>query len=286
MKISRPLVVSSIFSKEPDSKTRSIVELSLESMEIFFGRVEPDHEVFINRFRQSILNDLLEFDEVHKKHGGIKSFVCVDRSKLLVRWADMVRQDHRIKVNLRNRALVYLWIHDLSDRQYEYLGAALMKILGASEIALTPRGNECGIDFMALVPAYSRSELFVSGGRGVRVVGQSKLYKSRVPRSSIQSFNNLMDSIRHNKYEIHKIVPAWFRNSPAPLMGLWAAHNGYQEGARILSEQNGHILLNTLMIAEVFGSAKALQNIATPEELERTFWSYLAEFEVKHQTLD
>lgn len=263
----------------PDAKTRSIVEMSREALEVFYGGVERGHEEFISRFRRSILNELLKFDELHSKRGGSRSFVCVDTSKLLVRWHKDILDDPRALQKLRNRSRIYLWMRDLDDRQYECFGAALMQSLGATKVHLTPRGNEFGIDFLALVPAYSRSELFVSGSRGIRVVGQSKLYKSKVPRDSIQAFNNLMDSIRHNRHEIRSIIPAWFRNSPAPLIGLWAAHRGYQEGARIISEQNGYILLDTLMMAEIFGSSKSLQGVCNSSEMDRMMWSCLTEFE-------
>ena len=263
----------------PDAKTRSIGELSREALTNFYGSAEREHEEFIGRFRKAILNELIAFDEFHHKRGGSRSFVCVDSSKLLVRWRNELLEDPRALQRLRNRSRIYLWMRDLDDRQYECFGAALMQSLGATKVHLTPRGDEFGIDFLALVPAYSRSDLFVSGARGVRIVGQSKLYKSKVSRDSIQSFNSLMDSIRHNRHEIRSIIPAWFRNSPAPLIGLWAAHRGYQEGARIISEQNGYILLDTLMMAEIFGSSKSLQGVSTYAELDRIMWSHVAEFE-------
>jgi len=175
MKPSRPRIVSAIYSLAPDSKTRSIMELSLQAIRAFYGSVDRKQEEFISKFRKSILNDLLVFDDLHHKSGGSRSFVCVDTGKQLVQWHGKILSNPRTLQTIRNRSRIYYWMRNLDDRQYECFGAALMQSLGATKVHLTPRGNEFGIDFLALVPAYSRSELFVSGGRGIRIVGQSKL---------------------------------------------------------------------------------------------------------------
>ncbi len=272
MTVSRSQVVSFIYALPPDHKIRTIDQLALEAIAHVRGKVTLNDEEFVGKYRRALLNDLIIFEDTHRKKGGLRSIERENTEKLLVRWRRQMVSDERARIYLRNRALVYAWISELNNRLYECLGVVLMRHLGATKTHLTSSGNEFGIDFLAIVPAYSRSELFVSGPRGVRIVGQSKLYKGRIQRGAIQSFNNTMDSIRHNKFEIQEVVPPWFRNSPAPLLGLWTAHNGYQSGAQRLAEQNGHILLDSLMVAEILAQSKQLFHIPDSDTLLRRLW--------------
>ncbi len=95
-------------------------------------------------------------------------------------WLDASSKSSKHRERLKRRACVARWLDDLGDRPYEFASAYAMQVLGASRVHVTPAGSEFGIDFLALIPAYTRSPAFLSGLSGLRVVGQSKKYNSAV----------------------------------------------------------------------------------------------------------
>jgi hypothetical protein len=139
-------------------------------------------------------------------------------------------------------------------------------------VHVTPQRNEFGIDFLAIVPAYSNSKVFVSGSRGVRIVGQSKKYNSPVNRGELQKFNDTLNSVRNNKAELLDIIPPWFRGSATPIMSCFVAHAGFQSGGRDIGRQNGHILLDTLELAEIIYQPKSHSFLQMDTEIEKTLW--------------
>ncbi|MCD2176794.1 restriction endonuclease [Rhizobium sp. C1] len=244
------------------------------------GKTSIRDEEFVAKFRKALFSDLRVYDLEHIGFGGLPTFSYIERPSLRVKWIIDDDQDRRRLQKLRNRSFAIDWIESLeNDRNFEFLGGLLMRKLGASRVHITPPGNEFGIDFLAIVPAFSKSKLFISGGRGVRIVGQSKYYKSAVAREKIQSFNDCMTSIRNNREELTRIIPAWFRNCSAPLMGCFVAHSGYQQGARVNAEQNGHILLDTRAASEILISIERMDHVKDNADLSRQLWHELRAIE-------
>lgn len=231
---------------------------------------------YVSKYRRSLFNTLLKRQEEVVKKGGMKTFEVTDRRFFKLSWILTEAGLNWRRQWLAQRAFVYEWISSISDRDYEKLGGVLMQRLGATRVHITPSGNEYGIDFLAIVPAYSRSSLFVSGGRGLRIVGQSKLYKTAVQREKIQAFNDTMSSIRNNRSEMLCIIPAWFRSSDAPMLGCFIAHSGYQSGAQIMAEQNGHILLDSMSLSEILGRKKNSDKVHGKADVQKELWIEIA----------
>lgn len=280
MTLSRPEIIKAIFRLPPSDGEFSIESLCLNAISHVHGSVSMDDRVFVSRFEKSLFSDLMKYDHEHWGIGGTLTFTYIEKPSLRLRWAFDDSQDRRRRQKLRHRSFAINWIESLqNDRNYEYLGGLLMRKLGASRIHITPPGNEFGIDFLAIVPAFSRSQLFISSSRGVKIVGQSKYYSTAVARGNIQAFNDCLSSIRNNREELTKIIPAWFRNWSAPLMGCFLAHNGYQHGARTIAMQNGHILLDTRAASEILVGVEKLDHIKDGAHLSKYLWVELKSIE-------
>lgn len=275
MKISRPALVQSILRLLPDKAEYTIESLSLRAWAQSTRKPNIEDQEFVSRFRRSIFNDLQAADIKHREAGGLPTFEFFPERELRVRWGISNVDDRYRELKLVGTSLALNWIDGLDERDYEFLGALLMRRLGAQRIHVTPRGNEFGIDFLALVPAFSRSRLFVSGAQGLRIVGQAKYYSSAVPREKIQAFNDTMTNIRNNKGEMIDLIPAWFRSHRSPVLGLFVAHSGYQEGARICAGQNGYILFDTRCASEVLACTSDFNLFRKGDHFSRSLWSDL-----------
>lgn len=276
MGFTRSSIVRRVFYLEPREGEVSIEHLCLEAIKELRGRITLQDQEWVSKFRKSLFSDLRDYDSSHTRNGGLNTFQFLEKPSLRVSWLIYDPMDRRRRLKLLKRSFALEWIESLSDdRHYEFLGGLLMRRLGASDVYVTPKGNEFGIDFVACVPAFSRSDLFISGSRGVRIVGQCKFYQSAMAREKVQSFSDCMNSIRSNKHELLSILPAWFRNHPAPLVGCFLAHSGYQDGARVAAEQNGYILFDSRAASEILVTAAKLDKIATKADLHKLLWGEL-----------
>ncbi|WP_378943257.1 restriction endonuclease [Paracoccus sp. R86501] len=274
----RPEIIRSVFSLPPAEGEFSIDAVCLKAIEKSLGKYTMEHEEKVSKYKRALYAELKAADYAHHASGGIMSFNYVNEQFYKLRWNTLSKGDKRIGKKIRDRSAAVSWIESLDDsRNYEYLGGLLMKKLGASKLFITPPGNEFGIDFLAIVPAFSRSNIFVSKNKGIRIVGQSKLYRSAVSRDKIQSFNDVMSSIRNNKAELIGILPAWFRSSSAPIVGFFVAHSGYQSGAKISAEQNGYTLIDSLGAAEIISCCGKMDHVKNATEVDRYLWREIAE---------
>jgi hypothetical protein len=269
-------IIDMIFRLPPMDNEVAIDSLCIECLRVFNGSVNFSDEEYISQYRRTLFSSLRQIDSDHVRNGGLQTFEYFENKGLRVRWRTQSASDRRLKRKIERRAAAISWINDLKDdRDYEFLGGLIMKKLGATKLHVTPRGNEFGIDFLAITPAFSRSNIFLSADRGVRIVGQAKYYSHPVPREKIQAFNDVMNSIRSNKQELTGVLPAWFRSSPAPLIGCFVAHNGYQSGARTSAEQNGYLLFDTRGAGEVISCVGKLDHIHSAADLNRYLWTEL-----------
>jgi hypothetical protein len=276
MTINRTDVVDMIFRLPPMNNEVAIDSLCINAIMKSNGKVTLADEEYVSKYKKTLFSKLRDCDYEHVRQGGLQTFEYLERSGLRVRWIIHSDFDRRLKQKIERRAAAISWINDLnSDRNFEYMGGLLMKKLGASQVHVTPKGNEFGIDFLAIAPAFSRSNIFLSAERGVRVVGQAKYYSSAVSREKIQAFNDVMNSIRNNKAELTSVLPAWFRSSPAPLIGCFLAHSGYQSGARTSAEQNGYLLFDTRSAGEVLTCVGKMDHIRSENEVSKHLWNEL-----------
>ncbi|MBK4216149.1 restriction endonuclease [Paracoccus caeni] len=265
--------MNAVFRLPPSEGEITIDALCLRALKKLKGQVTIADEEYISRFKKALYSALKESDHQHVACGGISTFEYTNSILLKLRWNIQSLTDRRHRAKLERRAVAIDWIDRLKDdRHYEYLGGLLMRKLGASRIHVTPKGNEFGIDFLAIAPAFSRSGMFLSKGRGIRIVGQSKYYNHPVARDKIQAFNDVMNSIRNNKEELIRVLPSWFRSSPAPLLGCFVAHSGYQSGARKSAEQNGYLLLDTRAAGEIVSCVGKMDHLREEDDVIRHLW--------------
>lgn len=252
-------VVEAIFRLRPREGSFSSTALALLAYEKLNGTAPTiRQQEFAYRSRRNIYNHLLQRNDALVRLGGLSTFE-VGAGDLQVSWSKGSSIKPKHTEWLRLRSVIADWLHGLDDTGYELAAGVLMQSLGASRVHVTPHGNDFGIDFLAIIPAHCSSELFVSGSKGVRIVGQSKKYNSAVAREKIQAFNSIMSSVRDNKHELIAVIPGWFRGSSSPLLSCYVAHSGFQSGSSTMAGQHGHVMLDTLQMAEILARNKTSQ---------------------------
>ena len=115
---------------------------------------------------------------------------------------------------------------------------------GASKICLTPKGNEGGVDFYALIEV-PKGHLRCTGLNSIRVVGQSKKYTSRVPVGEIRDFTTSLEDVRSRSPGVMAHLPHWFITASCPIVGWVFGHQGFQSGARGRAQMNGLMLFDS-----------------------------------------
>ena len=208
------------------------------------------------------------------------SFFIADRHALRIR---LISEEDGFqafrRAQLRSRTL--RWLTQLSDRQYEFASGKAMESLGSNRVRVTAGGNEYGMDFLAIVPAFSINPLFLSKVRGIRIIGQAKKYSDPVSRDKIQSFNDCVSAVKYGNGQAGRVLPAWFLASDLPILGCYVAHSGFQAGARKLANEMGHILLDSVGLAEIIANPRSFDIGENLESIERTLWGCLPGIEKK-----
>jgi hypothetical protein len=229
-------------------------------------------EEYASRFRKRIYSSILERNDHLARQGGMSAFEVHSADKLELRWRPISSDEPKGREWLRRRAVIAEWLDGLSDNQYETAAGLLMDSLGASRRVVTRAGDDFGIDFLAIIPAYCKNPLFMSGARGIRIVGQSKKYSTAVARDKLQSFISVMNSIRENKSELINVIPPWFRGSSSPLLSCFISHSGFQSGSAQISAQHGYVTLDTLQMAEILAKSKSLVFGLNEDQIRDSLW--------------
>lgn len=160
--------------------------------------------------------------------------------------------DEQIKfTGFRSRADILRQIDELTEREYEALGAYASHLAGADKAVITPRGNEGGVDFFARLRPTAGCHIFAGSYSPVRIVGQCKKYQTKVTVDKIRDFITTLNDIRHDSGRMAKLVPPWFKDSRGPLVGWILSHNGFQSGAHTMANNHGIMLSTSLDIAEL-----------------------------------
>lgn len=156
----------------------------------------------------------------------------------------------RLSCRLAMRPAIYNKIESLNDREYEALCCLACNKLGASNIHLTPRGNEGGIDFLALI---ERPRIFpkCSGLTRFRIVGQAKKHSDPVQVGHIRDFSDTLEDTRRHSPQVLGHLPAWFKESSTPIIGWMVGHRGFQGGGESKARMNGIMLFDSRVLTEI-----------------------------------
>jgi hypothetical protein len=126
-------------------------------------------------------------------------------------------------------------------------------------VHLTPKGDEGGIDFLALIET-PRGYLQCTGLNRIRVVGQSKKHGEPVSVGHVREFDATVDDIRRESSSINRHLPEWFRNVSSPIVGWIFGHQGFQSGARGRAQKSGLMLFDSRALTEMV----VLSPVASP----------------------
>jgi len=208
-------------------------------------------------------NYLLKQQEADERRGVSRIFEVVDPTAHTLRWCSSSPHPPsglaRRTARLRHRSAMLRMIDGLSDREYEALACVSMALAGASEISLTPPGNEGGVDFFALLPSPGRCHLFSGGHYPLRIIGQSKKYAGAMEAGEFKEFLTTLEEVKHGgQPKTEKIVPPWFHAVYGPIVGLVFAHSGFQSGAETRGRRHGVITADSLDIAEIVALSRAI----------------------------
>ena len=164
--------------------------------------------------------------------------------------ADSKPEEWHHALKLRLRPTFLKTIDGLSDREYEALGCAVVEAMGASKVHLTPRSTEGGVDFYAAISQKGTAHLLGSPTSPIRVVGQSKLYRHSFGAPGFKEFMQTLSEVRYqSEVKTERAIPAWFRATRGPIIGMVFAHSGFQSGAESRARSHGIVIAESLELA-------------------------------------
>ena len=221
-----------------------------------------DASAFASRGRNRYWNDYVKRNEEGKRRlihpQGVvtdyqsrrfESYDCyLSRSKS--------KKAARLAGRLRLRPSLHRVAAQLNDREYEALCCCACKACGAHQ-SLTPKmRRRRGIDFFALFDV-PQGYLGCTGLGRIRVVGQAKQHDRRIPPGHIREFNDTLHDVRKRSDSVIDLIPQWFTESSAPIVGWFASHAGFQEGSLSKARSNGIMLLDSRTLVEMIALAPA-----------------------------
>lgn len=236
------------------------------------GKVRIEAEGFAAANTKRYWNDILELVQEDQKSGLIPFCDIVDRNALLLRnpctplFARTSHKPNRTGVLLRARPAVLREIDELNDREYEALACFVTRLIGAQRDHLTPKGNEGGIDFLAIMHFFSQCHVFSGFGKEVRIVGQTKKYATKVEVGTLDQFIKTVENVRHRSERVDGAIPAWFHVSSGAIVGWMVAHSGFQTGARNEAKKHGIVLSDSRDLAEMVALSRRFHPaVAAPQ---------------------
>ncbi|HUT70285.1 MAG TPA: restriction endonuclease [Desulfatiglandales bacterium] len=213
---------------------------------------------------------LRKIDEDRRR--GLNSlFEVSEPSAMKFRWTPQtylrstVQKTRSQGFKLRARPQILAMIDQLDFRQYEALGSVISTLAGAKRTKLTPRGNEGGVDFFALIEMPARCHLFSGATGPLRLIGQCKKHTVRLDVGKIRDFITTIDNIRKRQPDVESHVPTWFRSTRGPIVGWIVAHEGFQNGAERAARDHGIVLADSLDLAEIAALSRITNVWETPE---------------------
>lgn len=156
---------------------------------------------------------------------------------------------------LKSKPYILNEIDLLSHREYEALSVLVCKLLSAKHYYLTPPGNEGGIDFIATLKFANLAHCIFGVNGPIRIIGQCKKYTSLVKESQIKEFNSTLADVYHLTSKMRKVLPSWFYESRAPIIGWVIGESGFQTGAIQRAKDFGILLSDTTDLGEVISTS-------------------------------
>jgi hypothetical protein len=224
---------------------------------------------YVHAHAARLWNDILKTLDTRRQSGVRDAITVVNRPNRTFHWTSYEQgKSIMTRLDARYMALpaILSQIRELSWREYEGLGGAVSKLLGASEITITKPGADQGIDFFALIETPAICHLFSGSYAPLRIVGQSKKYDSPVPRAKIDEFTTVLTKIRMHHPDVRPLVPDWFLSSKGLIAGWIVAHRGYNSGALSEARRQGVILSDSIDIAEISAISRELKEDVDPEQ--------------------
>jgi hypothetical protein len=179
----------------------------------------------------------------------------------------------RREARLGFRWAIANFIDELDWRQYEALGAVAAHLFGAEKVALTPRGNEGGVDLYAIIPNRGQTNIFHGRHAYYRIVGQSKRYTDPVAVGKTREFIQVLEAVRYQSSLMQNKIPDWFRSFNGPIIGWMNAHAGFQSGSIDIAHDHGVIVSSTLTLTESLLLVRGTPAARSAEELRTYFAS-------------
>lgn len=249
--------VDGLFRLMPEPGVYAIEALVTKAIQRQKPQLELSDEEAAYRYRLDFWNRLSIRQNALTTRGLTPQFLEVDPSQRLLKWNDSKNFLTACKVKIRPKVLDFL--DYLSDREYEYACGVACEFAGAELTYVTPPGNEYGIDFVSIIPAYGRSSVICAGKEGLRIVGQSKKYTAKIPREKVMLLAESINMIKNRKPEITRLLPGWFFSSRAPIAGWIVGHSGFQSGCTQHAADHGIILSDSLELADILSAPRTFQ---------------------------
>jgi hypothetical protein len=228
----------------------------------------PERDAFVQSRSQSMWNALQSEQETRTRDGVAPVLHLIDDVKKC-RWysngQSTTNRERYRRLRLASRPAFLSHIDDLTWREYEALGCETALLCGATHVELTPPGNECGIDFFAVLKLHGNNHVFTGKGTPLRVIGQSKKYESRVEVDRVKSFNEALVDVQKKEPKVTALTPAWFQAHRGPIAGWMVAHRGFQSGAKTRAHNHGILVSDTVDLAEIASLSRALE-LGQPDE--------------------
>jgi Restriction endonuclease len=262
----KPALLRWIYRSEFGSRVqlREILERGARAA---LGKDAIEAEAYAEANQSAFWSYLLTAQADDERRGISRIFHVVDPMARILQWCapnvELTPSQARRLARLRHRPSMLRMIDGLTDREYEALACVALKLVGASEVNLTPAGNEGGVDFFALIPAPAQCHLFSGTNHPLRFIGQCKKYNSAVQANAVKEFLTTINEVKHaGEPKTERIVPSWFRANRGPIIGCLIAHRGFQAGASTRARNHGIITADSLDIAEMLSLSRGL-----PEDL-------------------
>jgi hypothetical protein len=237
-----------------------------EAVRASLGKSNIDTEPYVQRNRKRFWNELLLSLDLDAKAGRSVLFEVKDIYSRKLIWLPSnlnivdSKRDRQNRLHLAARPHITRAIDDLSDREYEALGCVICELIGGTNVLLTPRGNERGVDFLATVHMVGKCHVFSGSHRLYRIVGQAKKYEAKVEFKELQRLNDTLNEIKYQTPDMQRIIPPWFHLASGPIVGWLIAHNGFQTGGISYAKSHGIMISDTHDLSEIVALSRKLDD--------------------------
>ncbi len=258
-----------LYRREFANRVYSFDNLLRDAAVTLFGKHPQDSHAFVSRNSNSYWMKLDNKLKQDRDSGRSPLFEIISYNSKHVVWPparhSVAHPQKRFYRLLFSRPTHLRAIDSLTDREYEALACAALKMAGSQHWHLTPRGNEWGVDFFASFMNPSVFPIFDRFRAPIRIVGQCKKYQTRVTLKEVKEFSRTLQALRDRRPELEKHVPNWFRAINGPIVPWMICHNAAQSGALALAKDEGIIVSDSVDMAECLCFLKTLRGVRLHE---------------------